>query len=67
MHSSEWDVLRKLVLVFFKNLIKIFRWKEADVSNCFIDEKIDSHLNSYKAILVNGVKLSVFNGMLSVL
>lgn len=41
--NSELDVLRKLVSVIFKNLImKTSRWKEVDISNCFIDEEIDT-------------------------
>lgn len=41
--NSELGVLRKLVSVIFKNLImKTSRWKEVDISNCFIDEEIDT-------------------------
>lgn len=41
--NSELDVLRKLVSVILKNLImKTSRWKEVDISNCFIDEEIDT-------------------------
>lgn len=41
--NSELDVLRKLILVIFKNLImKTSRWKEVDISKCFIDKEIDT-------------------------